>query len=496
VSRLSHIALLVVAGLALIASSGADAQSRRERAEAELRQQELRQAVVRFGKSAGDRVGEAAEELRLTTEDSEVRLLANDNLLAFWTEAINIGMGPHPEVNLFDMVVLVNLVRRTNEDFWQPEVYGPGGLPLVEAFRWAEARAWDLAAEYMSEEQVAELRRLIQRWRAENPNARFVEGTRFSDFAATFSSSPLAKADRPGFLLPEVGGATEAVDEVRLLTERLMIYLQSAPIIARFNLRGAYYEAALEPETQRLLGNVDDFVAGVNRFADIVQELPEDVVAAQRVAFDDLVEDISAEREAAIRQLGDLIALERQATFDELEASEPVLRALLDEMEQTLAVGNELAANLDRVTGRVEAIMAAGADDPDAEPSEPIDIADVRQMLFELSFATTQLNELTTSVERVLTTSANPETAEGLFAVVQALDTQAEGWIEYAFVLLLVLIVAIATSAVVSLLAYRYTSFKLLERLAQKDRKLRKKSAEAAAPDGPASDRAAADSAP
>jgi len=66
--------------------------------------------------------------------------------------------------------------------------------------------------------------------------------------AALLGDSKFEDLRKPGFLLPEISEATQAVDEVRDLSERLLFYLKYTPYLARTTAETGFYDALSQPE--------------------------------------------------------------------------------------------------------------------------------------------------------------------------------------------------------------------------------------------------------
>ena len=56
--------------------------------------------------------------------------------------------------------------RSVVEHYWVPEVYGPSGRDLLEAFRASEEESWNVAGKVMDEPRKRDLTDLIGPWRA------------------------------------------------------------------------------------------------------------------------------------------------------------------------------------------------------------------------------------------------------------------------------------------------------------------------------------------
>ncbi len=77
-----------------------------------------------------------------------------------------------------------------------------------------EADIWSLCGKLLTPEQQGDLRDLIRQWRDENPDKKYVNFIRFSDFGAQLGRKPhLEKITKPGGLLAPVTEAAQKVEE-------------------------------------------------------------------------------------------------------------------------------------------------------------------------------------------------------------------------------------------------------------------------------------------
>ena len=167
-------------------------------------------------------------------EESPSPLVRRDALaqrLKYFSSALGIAMGPHPEASLLDMVVLIELCRDVYKRYWLPQVFGPPGRPMEAAFDEASLEIWRIAALVLSPHQREILRAVIEDWRAQNPNRISVEEVRLSEVNEGRRKS--GKSDEESGLFASVKAATRSVDEMRLLGERALYYSQIAPFLLR-----------------------------------------------------------------------------------------------------------------------------------------------------------------------------------------------------------------------------------------------------------------------
>jgi len=181
----------------------------------------------------------------------------------------------------------------------------------------------------LTPEQQGALRTLIEEWDLANPDQHYFWFVRFSGFSGQ-RADDLARLQQTGGLLAEFQLARETAVEVKLLTERLLRYLQRAPTITRLQAQFALREVVRTPEFARLLDDLHRVSLSSSRYADFAEQLP----ATGDATIDALFARLREEREAAIVQMFDELSAERVAAIEQFAAREQeVITALLASRE-------------------------------------------------------------------------------------------------------------------------------------------------------------------
>ncbi len=308
--RLCPVSLLCTVLLLVGTSSSAAEEKEAARG---ITQEELRHEIMRFSGRSAERVDDAYFKLEEHFKTLKARRAALENSSAYVTSALDIAIGPNPEVNMLDMVVFVTLTRIVVEEYWVPQVFGDEAKILVEVFRSIEAEIWSIAAKVLTQQQQQELRSSIRQWRKRNPDRVFVEATRFGDFVGVVGESELAKAQEGGGFLG-IKGVTREVSETRLLAERAMFYAQRVPWIARSFARLLVLDVAQAPEIKQVMTDTGTLAKAMHQTATFTEQLPE-LITEQR---DQIMKQVTVERKAAIEQVMKGVATQRTATIAEL----------------------------------------------------------------------------------------------------------------------------------------------------------------------------------
>lgn len=368
----------------------------------QMTQEELQSAVISYANRFIATVGQAAFGFEDKVPTKEGRLIASARKVYSLSAVTEIAAGHSPGASLLDLVVVSTLNRLVWEEYWRPQVFGMPAEIMVEAFKTMEDDAWNMAANVMTPPQMEELRELIMDWYYDHPEQIAVDYIRFSDFGDLGKKPNLKEIQKPGGLLAPVTEATRAVDEVRMTSERAMFLLTKMQIIMGFQAEHVYRQLAMQPEMERILGDVSGFRKTGQRFADLLEKLPNQV-SAERAATFHMVAD---ERKAVLAAFDDRQAVlhslikEVQATlervdgiFSGLRQSTADVEHLLAGTEKTALVFNELVQSVDRVAARFES-------EAPKEPSKPLDIEDVAATLDRLQQTIKEINALVLSVDQ------------------------------------------------------------------------------------------------
>jgi hypothetical protein len=323
---------------------------------------------------------------------------------------------------------------------------------MVDAFKKMETDAWKLAAKVMTSEQRQEFRDLILDWYSDNPGQIAVDYIRFSDFGDLGKKPNLKAIQKPGGLLAPVQKATEAVDEVRMTSERAMFLLTKMQLIMGFQVELVYKQLVMQPEINTILEDISGFRATADRFAEMVEQLPKQVADERSATVADVSNLVARERKALLKAIDDKattiykINTDVQGTleqvdlaFKSLEKTTSDIEKLLQRTQQTAVTANELVVNVDRLVARFE------SKEP-KQPSKPFDIDEYINAIEKIQSTVNDLNQLVLSVDR---TSA-PLVAD----IVNQFNKSAENRIDHIFWRLIALFAIIGGIALVILTVY------------------------------------------
>lgn len=289
---------------------------------------ELEAHVRRFSDRYITRIAIAANAVIDSSQSLEGRRFMEDWKNVSFAAIVDVAIGPDAVTNLMDMMVLTMLSRMVVEDYWAPKIADEEvRLAFLQAFHDLEQDIWTVADDVLTLENQEALADLVAEWHGENPEQVFPWYVRLSNFSGQRAAS-LNAVKQSGGMLAEVARAREAAEEMQAFGERVLFYLQRAPMMTSGQFESSVNNVFSGPEVTRLLTDVERFVIAADRLVQIVDDLPES-------------------RLAAVDQLMDRLGEEREAMMATLAAESPEMRQLLVELlpilesvERTVAMAN------------------------------------------------------------------------------------------------------------------------------------------------------------
>jgi archaellum component FlaC len=401
--------VLICAGCALPSSAtrvASNAAAPREKIEAppagQMTQEELQSAVISYANRFIATIGQAAFRFENKVPTKEGRMIASARKVYSLSAVTEIAAGPSPGAALLDLVVVSTLNRLVWEEYWRPQVFGMPAEIMVEAFKTMEDDAWKTAAKVMTGPQMEELRDLIMNWYYDHPGQIAVDYIRFSDFGDLGKKPNLKEIQKPGGLLAPVSEATRAVDEVRMTSERAMFLLTKMQLIMGFQVEQVYRQLAMQPEVETILADVSGFRKTGERFADLLEKLPDQVAAERAAAF----QMVAGERKAVLAAFDDRQAAihslikETQATLDRVDGTFAGLRQTTADVERLLAGTDKTARVFQDLVESVDRLAARFESEAPKEPSRPFDINEFTAALDQLQTTIKEMSGLVQSVDR------------------------------------------------------------------------------------------------
>ncbi|MFO7959039.1 MAG: hypothetical protein R6X33_18285, partial [Candidatus Brocadiia bacterium] len=197
------------------------------------------------------------DDLKENSPDPAQRRAAQVLLLDNATNIYDIASNADPFTRMLDLVVATSLVSRVwDDDGRAVAVFGQRGQKLADALARAREESWTLAARVLTTDQLDTLESLLQEWRQENPDMVRASFVRFSNFALGRGRSAAAEVLEARGLFAGVEEAGQAVDEARLLGDRMFHWLKRAPTLLRWQTTAIKDEGVATPELDTALDDI------------------------------------------------------------------------------------------------------------------------------------------------------------------------------------------------------------------------------------------------
>ncbi len=381
-----------------------------------ITREELEDHVRRFADRYITRVALATNAVSNNTDKQALKDLMQRWKSVAYASVVDIAIGPNAVTNLLDMMTLTMLSRIMVENHWVPNALGSElGEDFLQTYVDLEDDIWTVADDVLTERQQDELKSLVIDWHTKNPGQVYPWYVRLSDFSGQRAAS-LAAVQQTGGMLKEVARAREAAEEIQAFGERVLFYLQRAPMLTSAEFQASANNVLGGPQVSKAIDDMDRFVVAVERLVQSVEGLP-------------------GSRLAAVDQIMDRISEERVALVRDLASSEADFASLLAELQPVL--------------DSIERLTASDEQDPD---SMPFDINEYTALVSESATTAIELRRLAETVDSLMQNSAE------LSTLVEALVEAEHAIVDRAFMQAIALILIFF----LALLGYRLLTRRLI----------------------------------
>jgi hypothetical protein len=239
-------------------------RSRSEASKSYLIQQEMMDFSDRFTMA----VWQALDQYIRGETDPQKRSAAEHWKVLYSAAAMQIAAGRDPAGSLLDMAVLTDLSEWSVAHSWNPQVFGKGGDPLLEALRGMKKDLGAILDGILSSAQREQLNSIISDWKQRHPGSLYVAGIRLDDLAPARAG----KEQKNGglILIADVSRAVGKVDEALQYGERAMFYLERLPRLTTMQTSLALAQVGSAPAVLSLTGSAEKASAAITELPDKV----------------------------------------------------------------------------------------------------------------------------------------------------------------------------------------------------------------------------------
>jgi hypothetical protein len=370
-------------------------------------------------------VAQAADDFSARVRTTEARDAALQWKLMQATAAYINASGENPVINAVDMVILASISRRVVKEYWVDQRFGEAARPLLEAHIRLETNVWRVVEDVLTPGQIEEVHDILREYERKFPDLRYVAAARLPELVQKLGkerTEPNARQSGSLFgllyLNPLAGldPTTQAIQQTRLLAQRINYYLQRAPMLWSWQAELTLYQLAAQPETRGVLSNLNEVAQSTKAFARTTEGLPQ------------LIDD---ERQAAINQIFDRVATERTNLLAQLAGEETKLRGLLGEARQTLEAGGQMADSVNTAVKSLDAFVQY-VSPPDTNPAPAVPDTNSRPFnVLDYGTAASQVGAMATNLTTLIQT-VNHSEAQATRLTRQA-TAQAKEVVSHAF---------------------------------------------------------------
>ena len=241
--------------------------SRSDASKSHLLQQEMMDYSDRFTMA----VWQALDQYLRGETDPQKRSAAEHWKVLFSAATMQIAAGRDPAGSLLDMAVLTDLAEWSVARSWNPQVFGKGGEPLLEALRGMKKDLGGILDDTLTPAQREQLHGIISDWKQHHPGSLYVASIRLADISSARTGKESSKGGL--ILVADVSRAVGKVDEALQYGERAMFYLERLPRLTTMQTSLALAQAGSAPAVLTLAGSAE-------KAALAITELPDKVTAA------------------------------------------------------------------------------------------------------------------------------------------------------------------------------------------------------------------------
>lgn len=333
------------------------------------------------------------DALKEDNPDPAQRRAAQTLLVDSASNVYDIASNADAFTRVLDLFVVMTLVSQEwDDDGRAVAVFGKRGQTLADALSQARAESRVLAARVLTTDQLDILDSLLRDWRQENPKVVRASFVRFSNFAIGRGRSAAAQVLAAQGLFSEVGDAGKAVDEARLLGERMFYRLKRESTLLRWQAVAMKDEWVATPELNTAL-------ADVHRVTDQIERLPANIAAERQAILTGFDERL---------QRADATIANVRAALDEANTFVASLKPAGESLNEMLTTADTLFAR-----------YAAFDQSKTGHEGHPFDIREYAQTAKEVTLAAERMNELLTATEHLL---GSPDLRHGMREVNDSVD--------------------------------------------------------------------------
>lgn len=316
----------------------------------------LQQEMMDFSDRFTMAVWQALDQFLRGETDPQKRSAAEHWKVLYSAATMQIAAGRDPAGSLLDMAVLTDLSEWSVARSWNPQVFGKGGEPLLEALKGMKKDIGGILDDTLTTGQRQQLNAIITDWKQSHPGSLYVAGIRLADISASRTGKESSKGGL--ILVADVSRAVGKVDEALQYGERAMFYLERLPRLTTMQTSLALAQAGSAPAVISLAGSAEKASAAIT-------DLPEKVTASLSTNAATVKEMLPGIQGTVTesRKLAEAVDRIVNSSFFTNSSSAPSpwtperTGSMLGQLRETLHEANQLSASLGGGWNLVDAIF-------------------------------------------------------------------------------------------------------------------------------------------
>ena len=235
----------------------------------------LRSRLTSYADRYLARMGEIGDELIGSTESLQARLELQEARYLTSFAVVEMAGGANPAASLLDLMVMTRLQERVWSRDPVVKMLGPEQAEKVrETLDLLAADVWRIGEEYLTEAQMADVRRLIEEWIEANPQRERVYAVRFDDFTQLRGGEAI-RADLEGSgLFASIDEAANTADTATKLAARAKFVAERMPLLLSWQVEMLAADLLSMPEVQGALSGFTQATQAIGGVTEAVESLP------------------------------------------------------------------------------------------------------------------------------------------------------------------------------------------------------------------------------
>jgi hypothetical protein len=272
----------------------------------------MSQWMMGFADTASAEIEASTQEFAQAAGTDEARIKALEWRLEYTTVVIQLATAPQAYDSFLRVLLALTVLRANDEAIWNAQ-WGEQASPLNAAVARLESLAWGKAAKVFDEQQLTEIRSVIDEWLAQNPDAR---ASALPHLHEVFNrAAGGGEEGQTGFIgeltgmltIDPLAGLEPAAREVELtrqFAERTFFHLQRMPRLLEAQAELLALRATTRPESRGLLEDFERVSLAAESLAGTAGTLPAEVSAELTRQREGLVRDLETAVDPALELLG------------------------------------------------------------------------------------------------------------------------------------------------------------------------------------------------